>query len=181
MSGPVSVPSRSLQAIADAGRSTAIDGVQDVEARAPLPTVYGNGVVADVDRHDEPIAEGRRIPIERPVVGERCGADHHAQGSHAEKRLGVRARPDASCCLDGHRRNRGHDVADELRVDPTGARGTEVDEMDELRAARSELARERQRIGPPRHDLVERAALEPNGVPLEHVDGGDDQESIVSN
>ena len=71
-------------------------------------------------------------------------------------------------------------VADELRVDATRAGGTEVDEMDELRAARRELSRERQRIGSPRDDVVERAALEPNGLSLEHVDCRDDQEPILS-
>ena len=98
----------------------------------------------------------------------------------ASKRLGVCERADASRRLDRDRLDRGHDGADERRVDPTRAGRTEVDEMDQLSATRRELSRERQRIGAPRDDAVERAALEPNGLSLEHVDCRDDRESILS-
>ena len=166
---------------ADAGGAAAIDGIQDVEGRAPLPAVHGDRAVADVDRHDELFAVGRRVPLERAVVGKRCGADHDAPGSRGEQRLGVCERADASCRLDGDRLDRGHDGLDERRVDPTRAGGTEVDEMDQLRATRRELSRERERVGAPRDDAVERAALEPNGFSLEHVECWNDRESILSN
>ena len=101
-------------------------------------------------------------------------------GLPRRERFGVCKRADPSRRLHRDRVDGGHDGLDERRVDPTRAGRSEVDEMDQLRATRCELSRERQGVGAPRDDAVERATLEPNGFSFEHVECWNDRESILS-
>ena len=143
------------------------DRVGDREAAAFEPAAGAHLAVADIERHDEPVAE-RLYP--RGRVGEGRRSDNHTVGACLKQRRGIGKGADATRCLKFHPADCGGHSRDDLGPHSAGACAIKVDKVYAARTSVGPGRGKRNRVSGVSNDSVVVALVQSNGGGAEHVD-----------